>query len=56
MQGELEILYACDEERDVNYAKKAGNDHGLEVVAGKPGMIAEHIVSKARNAALVAEQ
>ena len=48
VEGELEVLYACDEERDMKYAKDAANDHGVQMTAGKPGLIAEHLVSNAR--------
>ena len=49
-EGELEVLYACDEERDMRYANDAANRHGIQMISGKPGYIAEYIVGKAMEA------
>lgn len=56
VEGELEVLYACDEERDMKYAQEAGDRHGIEMTAGKPGMIAEHLVGKARAMKLAVDE
>lgn len=50
VEGELEVLYACDEERDMRYADAAGERHGVEVITGKPDYIAEYIAGKAMEA------
>ncbi|MDN5696841.1 MAG: replication-relaxation family protein [Rubrobacter sp.] len=49
-EGEMEVLYACDKERDMRYADAAGARHGVEVITGKPDYIAEYIVGKAMEA------
>lgn len=55
-EGEMEVLFACDEERDMKYATTAAERHGVYMTPGKPGLIAEHIVSKARATKLVADE
>lgn len=55
-EGEMEVLYACDEERDMKHAKNAADHHGVQMTAGKPGLIAEHLVSNARAMKLAADE
>lgn len=49
-EGEMEVLYACDKERDMRYADAAGERLGVAVTTGSPDYIAEYIVGKAMEA------
>ncbi len=49
-EGEVEILFACDEERDMDYALDAAEKHGLGMTAGDTEQIAEHLRDKAEAA------
>jgi Replication-relaxation len=52
-----ELLFACDEERDVQTATRAAKQYGVVVVAGSPEAIVTHIVGRAMEvAAHLAEQ
>lgn len=47
-QGELEVLFACDVRRDMEYVETAAAKYGLAMTAGKPGQIASHLLQKAK--------
>ncbi|MDP9474521.1 MAG: replication-relaxation family protein [Actinomycetota bacterium] len=46
--AETEILYACDEERDMTYAERAGKKLDLLIFAGSPYQVAEYLLDNAR--------
>ncbi len=46
--AETEILYACDTDRDMTYAQRAGEKLDLVVFAGPPFMVAEYVLEQAR--------
>lgn len=48
--SEIEILFACDEERDMDYALQAAEKLGLGMTAGETEQIAEHLIEKAKAA------
>lgn len=50
-EGELEVLFACDAERDMDYALKAAEKYGLAMTAGYTSQIAGHLVEKAEETA-----
>lgn len=47
-EGELEIVFACDEERDMDYALEAAEKYGLGMTAGDVEQIVEHLLGKAK--------
>lgn len=46
-EGELEVLFACDVERDMGYAQEAATKYGLAMTAGDGEQIADHLRDKA---------
>ncbi len=46
--AETEILYACDTERDMTYAERAGKKLNLLVFPGSPYQVTEYILANAR--------
>ncbi len=46
--GEVELLFACDEDRDMDYALEAAQDQQVAMTAGTPEQIIEHLTDKAR--------
>lgn len=48
--GELEVVFACDAERDMDYALEAAKKYGVAMTAGTTGDIAEHLLDKAKAA------
>lgn len=42
-EDEFQVLFSCDEPRDMDYAHQAGRDLGVDVVAGYPQVIVQHI-------------
>lgn len=46
--GEIEVLFACDEERDMDYAYDAAQKHQVKMTSGSPEQIVEHLEEKAR--------
>lgn len=48
IEGEIEILFACDEERDMDYALEAAEKYGLGMTAGDTKQIADHLREQAQ--------
>lgn len=49
--SEAEVLFACDERRDVDSARRAGERYGVSVIAGTPTVIVDYILDIARQTA-----
>ncbi|MDN5697256.1 MAG: replication-relaxation family protein [Rubrobacter sp.] len=44
----IEVLFACDVERDMDYAVDAAEERQIAMTAGTPGQIIEHLLDTAR--------
>lgn len=49
--GEIELLLACDKDRDMDYALDAAQKHQVAMTAATPQQIIEHLLAKAKKAA-----
>lgn len=45
--GAIELLFACDEDRDMDYALEAAQEQQVAMTAGTPQQIVEHLTEKA---------
>lgn len=49
--GAIELLFACDKDRDMDYALEAAQKHQVAMTAGTPQQIIEHLIEQAQSSA-----
>jgi hypothetical protein len=49
--GETDVLFACDERRDAEAVRRAGERYGVSVIAGSPTGIVRHVLDTAQQIA-----